>query len=299
MTNSKLGVVAYWAWLPLLVIVLILLAMLRGLRRETQTLRAATEAADRQASALMAQLSDQKARAAEGTAANASAIPNETTPKKPPPGALQSYSDSNVMSDPEFGPPVVRRQRRYAMGNYRQTIEAMHLLRADEDKLRQLVVARWNAGVDASDIVTRMGDDAAGLRLKAIAAAAAEGNRAIKEFVGEGPYKKFEAVFELSFNKTTNWMLFTALWDAGLPMTPDQKDSYARSLQQVNAQFSEAASRGTVDPETGLTQADLAVLQAAGSFLSPEQVAFIRNEKILDARFNTLGRAKASLKQGH
>ena len=283
--------------MPLLVVVFILGTVLRNLQKEAHTLHAAYESAEKQLLSLKSELAAAQ-MPDSGTVATTSPKPQKPASKEPPPGALKSYSDNDVMADLELGAPVLRRHRRYAMGNYRKAIEALHLSPEDDAKLRQLVVDRWNAGMDADDVVKRMGGVPGDLRRKAIDAATQDGDHVIKDFVGEEAYAKFEQEKQVSFHATTNWMLFTALWDADMPVTSEQKMVYARAMQQVEKQFSTPESRSPADPETGLSQADLALLDAVQAFLSPEQIAFIRNEKIEDARYRALGRLKASLKEG-
>jgi hypothetical protein len=282
---------------PLLVVVFVLGSLLCSLRKETHALHAANESAEKLVSSLKAKLALVQ-KEDRGAAVPTSREPSKPATREPPPGALKSYSDNDAMADPELGGPVIRRHRRYAMGNYRKAIEALHLSPEDDAKLRQLVVDRWNAEMDAADVVKRMGDAPGDLRRKAMDAAAKEGGRVIKDFVGEEAYARFEEEERVSFHATTNWMLFTALWDADLPVTSEQKVAYARSMQQVEKQFSTPDSREPADPETGLSQADLALLNSVQAFLSPEQVAFIRNGKIEDARYRALGRLKSSLKEG-
>ena len=86
---------------------------------------------------------------------------------------------------------------------------------------------------------------------------------------------------------------------AGMPATDDQKNAYAQALQQVNMQFPTADSRGAADPQTGLTRADITLLTSLRSVVSPEQLALIRDQRIRDARFAMLERAKRALAEKH
>lgn len=293
--ESTFGRAARWAWMPLLLIALLLLSRLQRLRQENDTARGALQTIDRQTTTLLAEAAAALAPASVSPTPPASASTNSAAKPKPPPGALAYFSDMNVMGDPELGPPVVRRNRRYAMGNYRKAIEALHLSPQDEEKLRQLIVERWNAAIDARDVVDRMANPPGGLRNKAVEAAQQAGDHAIKEFLGDTAYAQFRTANEVWVNKTTNWMLFTALWDAGMPVSDEQETAYAQALQQVNKQFPTPESRGPADPQTGLTQADVALLGSLESTLTPEQIALIRDERIRSARQMMLEREKHAL----
>jgi len=194
------------------------------------------------------------------------------------------------MGDPEYGAIIARRQRRYAMANYRQAIDAMHLSRADEDRLKQLITEQWNARVDASDIVQRMGDGPPAFREKAIEAAQVEAQQKTRAFLGDA-HAKFQATYEESSANQTNWGLVTDMWDVGLPLTSDQQAALARAQQQVRSQFPQQENHSPTGPETGLSESDVALLRAVSSFLSPEQVAFIQEDRIAEARYRKALRA--------
>jgi hypothetical protein len=285
MRKSKAGAVIRWLWLPLLAIILGLVAELRILRQETQSFRTRAEVLSKQASEIRAE--DAAATAPTPAAVKSTQSANKST--KPP--GLANFSDGNAMGNPEYGAIIARRQRRYAMANYRQTIDAMHLSRADEDRLKQLITEQWNARVDASDIVQRMGDGPSAFREKAMEAAQVEAQQKIGSLLGDDAYAKFQATYEESSASQTNWGLVTGMWDAGLPLTPDQQTALARAQQQVRSQFPQPENHSPTDPETGLSESDVALLRAVSSFLSPEQVAFIREDKIAEARYRKALRA--------
>lgn len=264
---------------------------------ETQTLHTENKIAENQLASLRTQLAAAQGQDKKTEAASAS-TPPKPKGKEPPPGALKSYTDINVMADPELGGPVIRRHRRYAMGNYRKAIEALHLTPEDDEKLRRLVVDRWNAQMDAKDLIKRVGIETDDLVQKTLEAVTKEGDRIIKDFVGDEAYAKFEEERKVYFHTTTNWILFTALWDAGMPVSSEQQEAYGRAMQQNEQLFPTPDSRTTADPDTGLSQADLALLDAIRAFLSPEQIALIHRQKMEDSRYRSLGRLKASLKEG-
>lgn len=283
--RSKVDAVTRWSWLLLLALCLTLFVEFRRLRLETDELRAAAESA---VPAPPTAASTTPKLASPHAASTAPAAPSAATPpaKKPtpPPGALASYSDGNVLGDPEYGAAVARRHRRYAMGNYRQAIEAMHLSPADEDRLKQLIVAQWNAREDISDILQRMGNASPELRAKARETAEADALQKLKSFLGDN-YDQFEATKEIAAQKQIGWGLATAMWDAGVPLTPVQRDVLAGLQQQIRRQFPEQETPRPTDSDTGLTDADLALLRSAASFLTAEQIAFIQDEKIADVRY--------------
>ena len=274
-----------WLWLPLLAIILVLVAELRGLRHETQLFRTRAEVLSKQASEI--RVEDAAATAPTPAAVKSTQSANKST--KPP--GLTYFSDGNAMGDPEYGATIARRQRRYAMANYRQAIDAMHLSRADEDRLKQLITEQWNARVDASDIVQRMGDGPPAFREKAIETAQVEAQQKIRAFLGDDAHVKFQATYEESSANQTNWGLVTGMWDVGLPLTSDQQTALARAQQQVRSQFPQQENHSPTGPETGLSESDVALLRAVSSFLSPEQVAFMQEDRIAEARYRKAFRA--------
>jgi hypothetical protein len=285
MRKSKAGAIIQWSWLPLLAIILILFAELRNLSRETQSFRTRAEVLSKQASEIRVE----EAAATEPTPAAVVSIRSANKSTKPP--GLANFSDGNAMGDPEYGAIIARRQRRYAMGNYRQAIDAMHLSRADEDRLKQLITEQWNARVDASDIVQRMGDGPPAFREKAVEAAQVEAQQKIRAFLGDDAYAKFQATYEESAANQMNWGLVTDLWDVDIPLTSDQQTALARAQQQVRSQFPQQENHSPIGPETELSESDLALLRAVASFLSPEQVAFIQEDRIAQARYRKALRA--------
>jgi hypothetical protein len=79
--------------------------------------------------------------------------------------------------------------------------------------------------------------------------------------------------------------LFTAVWDAGAPLNGEQQAEVARSMVQVNAAFSSPAAANEIDPTTGITRSDIALLELTSSFLSPEQIAAIRADQTALAEY--------------
>lgn len=293
MRKSKVDTVARWSWLLLLALCLALLIEFRSLRLETDAFRATAMSLEQSGAPVPAKPASRRITLPAPPAAPA------TPPAKkpaPPPGALASYSDGNVLGDPEYGLTVARRQRRYTMGNYREAIEAMHLSPADEDRLKKLLAAQWNAREDASDILQRMGNASPELRAKARAAAEAEAVEHLKSFLGNN-YDQFEAVKEMSAQKQIGWGLASAMWDAGVPLTPAQRDALAHLQQQIRSQFPDQEAPRPADPDTGLTDADLALLRSAGSFLTAEQIAFIQDEKIAEVRYRVAVQATQQRKK--
>jgi len=285
MRKSKAGAVMRWLWLPLLAIILVLVAELRGLCHETQSFRTRAEVSSKQASEI--RVEDAAATAPTPAAVKSTQSANRST--KPP--GLAYFSDGNAMGDPEYGAIVARRHRRYAMANYRQAIDAMHLSRADEDRLKQLITEQWNARVDASDIVQRMGDGPPAFREKAIETAQVEAQQKIRAFLGDDAHAMFQATYEESAASQMNWGLVTGMWDAGLPLTSGQQAALVRAQEQVRSQFPQQDNHASPDTETGLSESDVALLRAVSSFLSPEQVAFMQEDRIAEARYRKAFRA--------
>ncbi len=287
MSNSKIRALVRWSWLLLLAICLGLFFELRSLREETQTIQAAAKVSDEQAAALREKIAIGKTDRPTASAP----VPASKKAADGEGGALTFISDGNALGDPEYRRVIARRQRRYAMANYRPVVDALHLRRADEDRLKQLLAKKWTAREDASDIIQRMGSASAELRDKAYEEAEAGAVREMKTLLGDDGYAQMEANLDASSQIKMNWIVAADFWDAGLPLTADQQVAFARTEQQVDREFGRQGSRAAPDPATGLTESDLALLRAASSFLSPEQAAYLRETRIAAARYEQAVRA--------
>ncbi len=281
-------------------VILLLVIYLQSLRHETESLRNSFTTLDRQLSALVA-----AAAAPKATSTAAKAVAAASAAKKAlPPGALASFSDMNAMGDPEYAPIIARRERRGAMANSRQAIDAMHLSPSDTSRLKELLAAKWLARTDASDVLDRMGKTTPELRQKAHAAAEAEAEQGIKDLLGADRYAEYQKTYQEFSTEGRNWALFTDFWDSGIPLNSDQQAALARAMVGAQAAFPSDANLPAPDSPTGLRPGDLQLLEAAASFLSPQQLAFLRERKIDNARYRQIvsdsnRRKKASQERTH
>ncbi len=291
--DSRSELISRWAWLPLLALVLFLWSRLGDVRRETELFQTDAESSDRQAAARTPPL---RAKAAPRPTPATATAAQPADPSVAKPGALESFSDRNALGEVEYGNAITRRHRRYALANYRPAIASLHLPPEEEEQLKNLLAAAWIAQEDTGDVLDRMGATTRELRAQAVAAARAESEQKIKDFLGEKNYTDLETAYALASTAKMNWQLATEFWDAGLPLTPEQQTAYARTEHQLRAQFLANPNLGARDPQTGLTARDQAFHQEAAAFLSPQQLALLRDERLAEARFAQAARELRQLK---
>ncbi len=282
MSRASLATLARWSCVPLLLLVLLLLTALHVQRRDTQALLATAESPRAEYDKLLGQIDASQAASAAKTTAP------DPERKKAPPQGLRHFSDSNAMSDPVFGPPVVRRHRRYALANYRTAIAALHLPPAEEARLRELIVQRWNAGEDVHDIMARSGGASEAVGAKVSQALQAEADREITQLLGEERADLLETLYLQSSRKGMSWGLTTAFWDAGHPLSAEQQASFTHAQLMVEAQFEKTGKSTERDPATGMSPKDLALIEATAPFLSPVQLELLRQDAQISARLKLL-----------
>ena len=281
-----------WLWLPLLLLVLLLFFLLQKIRAENDSALAEAESLQRETTALRHTI-DATAKSPPPVAGAASAAEI----KAPKSGGLKSYSDKNVIADPDGGAAVARRHRRYAMANYRGAIDSLQLAPVEKERLKQLITERWIARTDVDDLLQRQGGATAELREKMMPTVVAEADQKIRGLLGDDGFAKLEATYNEQSTKLANWGLFTSAWDAGALLTDDQQTQVARAMVQVRAEFPSPEADSEIDPTTGLTHADVALLELASSFLSPEQVAVIRADQTVTAEYRNAVREAQQRKQ--
>jgi hypothetical protein len=259
---------------------------LQRTRRDSESSHALSDTLDRQVATLHAA---SKLPVASKLPIAPSTAPTTTTatPKPLPPGVFASYSDTNVLGDPEYAATIARRQRLYAMANLRGTINAMHFSPADITQLKELVAAKWLAEEDTSDALDRMGNTTPELRQKAHAAIRAEAEQKIKDLLGPEGYADYQNAQRESAIKHQSWQLFTDFWDSGMPLSSEQQTSLARAMVALRAEFP-SGTEAPLDPQTGLRPEVLQLLATASSFLTPEQLNLLRDRKSEHARYDQI-----------
>lgn len=281
--------VATWLGWFLLGLVLLLFFLLQKIRAENHHAMAEMESLQREATTLRHTI-DAAAKppppiAHATSTGNATGSARDTETKAPKSGGLKSYSDDNAITDPEGGAAIMRRHRRYAMGNYRGAIDSLQLAAADKERLKALIAERWLARTDVYDLLGRQGGATDELRKKMMDTVVEESNQKIRALVGEAGFAKLEAAYDEHAAKISNSGLFAAAWDAGAPLTAEQQTRVARAIVQVRTELPSPEANNAIDPATGITRADVALLEAVSSFLSLEQIAVIRADQTALAEY--------------
>ncbi len=299
--RSRISAVANWLWVPLLLLVLILFLALHSVRSEIRRSLAEAELLQHETVTLQhrirASARPPSPAVAPPTAAPPVSSPTTRVQKTGGAAGLSGISDINALADPDVAAPVVRRQRRSAMANYRTAIDALQLAPAEKERLKQLIIERWNAQMDVKDILQREGEAPPELRKQMLALVVADADQETSALLGEERSATFQSVFAEQTTKKMNSGLFTAAWDAGAPLSDDQQTLVARAMVQAGKQFSSPQAANEIDPASGLSRADLALIQQSAAFLSPEQVAVIRADKIGEAEYQRAAREAKQRKQ--
>ena len=266
-------------------VVMFLALELQNLRQETNSLRDLSLLLGRQATALEAKIQNQPSPTDRQNSSGESKITSATE-------ALKDYSDRNLLGEPEHAVIVARRHRRYAMGNYKHAIDALNLSPPETERLKELIAARWLAEEDAGDVLDRMDNVALDVRKKAQTEARSDAERKLNDLLGPERSAKLQEEYDVSSERGTSWRLFTDFWDAGISLTPDQKTALARVLARERAASPPGPDASPIDPKTLLRSRDQFVLESAAAFLTPEQLALLRDRRRDDNRYRQIVRER-------
>jgi len=163
-------------------------------------------------------------------------------------------------------------------------IEKLHLSPIDERKLLDLMTAKVEASIDAGEASRDLGiTDKNGLTAAhdtAVAPIEAE----ILNMIGkEGEGLISHTTQVASFQWQVDMSSGAGMALAGIPMTPEQSTAlgeiYAADLKGSNG-YSDKNGRIAVDPKTGLSTYDEAIISHAGLILSAAQVQILKDDLI-------------------
>ena len=232
------------------------------------------EALRQSAASYEAQLADLRAKSID-TAASPSAVGpvNPSLPRKAP--RARGMTDRDLLSDPLHSGVIVRRNRRYAMANHRQAIDALNLPAEKTAALKELIVNRWMAIEETAHLLDQMSEVSALTRNNAHEQAKAEFDREIQYLLGPEKYAAFLKEQAYHQERGMNWALFTDFWDSGLPLEPQQEAALARLFANRTA-ATWTAGRHTADV-VSQKAADDTMIEAARAVLTPDQVALLKD----------------------
>lgn len=262
-------------------VVVLLALQLQSLRRETESLRNLSDQLNREAIAL--QNRSPQPSAPSVSTATRSAAPNPLA---------SGYSDRNLLGEPAYAASIARRHRRYAMANYRHVIDTLNLSPSETAQLKELIAERWLAGEDVGDVFDRMNEASRDLREKAVAEAKANAEQKIKELLGPERYAKFQENERSRTAASGNWILITDFWDSGVPLSAEQKEKLARVFFVERESNPPGRDTSPINPQTLLRDRDRQVLESATPFLSPEQLALLRDRRMDDNRYRLIVRER-------
>jgi RNA polymerase sigma factor (sigma-70 family) len=222
--------------------------------------------------------------------------PRSPTPSAPlPPGALESYSDRNLLGEPEHTAVIARRERRSAMANYKRAIDALNLSPENSAQLKAFIAERWLAEEDAGDVADRTRDMPRELREKAVAQAQQDAEQKIQALLGPETYAQLQNTYKQTSTEGQKWAFFCDFWDNGVALTPNQQSALAAAMVQRDTKKAESSSSNTAAPAV-MRAHDEEFLAAVAAFLRPEQLAFLRARTEEEIRYRELIRIKNARK---
>ncbi len=186
---------------------------------------------------------------------------------------------SEMRKDPAYAAIWRKQQLRNIQRQYGDAFAALKLPPDQLAKLKDLLVARNDANLDASEAAQEEGLAGRDVSL-AIRNATNGVNDEIKALIGDDGFAQLQTTPQTSLAKTMlENTVAVDLEGAGLPLTPDQLTSLAAIYNQTMRHPGTGGFQGwqTPDPQTGLAPADDALLNQAGQSLSPAQVPILRD----------------------
>jgi hypothetical protein len=184
-----------------------------------------------------------------------------------------------MRKDPAYAAIWRKQQLRSVQRQYGDALAALKLPPDQLAKLKDLLVARIDANLDASEAAQDEGLSGREVGL-AIRDSISAVNDEIKGLIGDDAFSRLQTTPQTSMAKTMlENTVAVDLEGAGVPLTPDQLTSLAAIYNQTMRRPGAGALPGwqSPDPQTGLAPADEALLNQAGQTLSPAQLPTLRD----------------------
>jgi hypothetical protein len=196
-----------------------------------------------------------------------------------PTGGFSPLNLNDMRKDPAYAAIWRKQQLRNIQRQYGDAFAALKLPPDQLAKLKDLLVTRNDANLDASEAAQEAGLAGRDVSL-AIRNATNAVNDEIKALIGDDSFSQLQTTPQTSMAKTMlENTVAVDLEGAGQPLSPDQLASLAASYNQTQRQPPAGAVQGwqTPDPQTGLAPADEALLNQASQSLTPAQLPILRD----------------------
>jgi hypothetical protein len=186
---------------------------------------------------------------------------------------------SEMRKDPAYAAIWRKQQLRNIQRQYGDAFAALKLPPDQLAKLKDLLVTRNDANLDASEAAQEAGLTGRDVSL-AIRNATNSVNDEIKALIGDDKFTQLQTTPQTSMAKTMlENTVAVDLEGAGQPLNSDQLASLAAIYNQTQRQPPAGAGQGwqTPDPQTGLAPVDEALLNQASQSLTPAQLPILRD----------------------
>jgi hypothetical protein len=198
-------------------------------------------------------------------------------------GSVDASLADRLRRDDEAAAFWRKDERRMVLAKYREVLEQMNLAPDALARLKDLLVARSEAPLDAREAARKEGvADNAPEVAEASDQATADVDREIEQLLGGSDYARFQSLtVQAGYRNEVQTQLGADLADAGASLSSDQTNSLAQIYYEAdNAPPATAADVPPADAEAGLTAVDEVVLARSARFLSPDQLKVLRAHRI-------------------
>lgn len=227
-----------------------------------------------------------KGRVATGQRPEAPSAPTEAAAPKvtvPPPAPEESWAQKlERMDRKQFDLAVTRMVRRVLITRNLSFVEKTPLLAADRDRLMQVLGDRESFDQDFAASALRLGlqpgspeyQKAKDIELRKLQAG-------IEELIGASGLKDFEQYRRSTANLPTHLIdLVGGAYERGAALNPFQRSRSAEVLEELKQSGQVEDVRAPVDPATGLTAYDQALLNRLGPILTPVQLQTLSDIRV-------------------
>jgi hypothetical protein len=196
-------------------------------------------------------------------------------------GTIQKKPAFLNNQDPAYAPLLRKQLLRNIRRTYLGGLAKLNLPREQRIKLEDLLLAREQASADAAAAAANFGISDSREAAAASFAAQNEVSKEIQDLIGASGVAVLDQASSLYAQKT---ILETGvgvdLQADGIPLTSEQENDlalliYNTSRSDTNPNYQSLAAQ-PIDPQTGLSAIDLSILDQASQFLSPSQIAILR-----------------------
>lgn len=212
--------------------------------------------------------------------------------------ASLSQNPDNLRKDPAYAAVWRKQQMRIIQQRYGYAFAAMKLPPDDVARLKNLLLTRTEARLDAGDA-----GQAAGLSGPELSTAEKQAETAvtdeIKGVVGEAGYAQLMASQKASqFEPLIANSLAVDLSAAGVPLMPDQESALAQIFADHDTNNSPGAAGQIPDPQTGLTPFYQSLLDRISPNLAAAQIPVIKDYFIELEQQGRFARTQATTRNG-